>query len=61
MVRLHRRALCGRAPAEDDGIPFETRMADFVGKLYRQMEEANRLDDVIRRNLQGLGFGDGRS
>ncbi|MBT3568898.1 MAG: SAM-dependent DNA methyltransferase, partial [Opitutae bacterium] len=25
--------------------------------LYAQMEESNQLDSVIRKNLEGLGYG----
>ena len=47
----------GAAPLEDDGIPFETKMAELSGKLYEQMEEAGKLDAVIRKNLEVLGYG----
>ncbi|MFG0291389.1 MAG: N-6 DNA methylase [Rhodopirellula sp. JB044] len=47
----------GAAPLEDDGIPFETKMADLTATLYGQMGEAEKLDQAIRKNLEGLGYG----
>lgn len=47
----------GAAPLEDDGIPFETKMTEMSQTLYGQMEESAMLDEVIRKNLEGLGFG----
>lgn len=47
----------GAAEIEDDGIPFETRMAELSQTLYRQMDEAEKLDAVIRKNLEVLGYG----
>ncbi|MCL5975395.1 MAG: type I restriction-modification system subunit M [Gammaproteobacteria bacterium] len=48
----------GAADIEDDGIAFETKMAELAETLYRQMAEAEKLDCVIRQNLQGLGYGE---
>jgi type I restriction enzyme M protein len=48
----------GAAPLEDDGIPFETKMTEMSQTLYAQMEESAKLDDVIRENLKGLGYGE---
>ena len=48
----------GAAPIEDDGIPFETKMSEMSQKLYKQMEESAKLDEVIRKNLEGLGYGE---
>jgi type I restriction enzyme M protein len=39
------------------GIPFETKMKDLSQTLYQQMEQATDLDSVIRKNLEGLGYG----
>ncbi|GAA4440323.1 class I SAM-dependent DNA methyltransferase [Bremerella cremea] len=47
----------GAAAIEDDGIPFETKMNDLTGTLYGQMEEAKKLDEAIRKNLEALGYG----
>jgi len=47
----------GAAPLEDDGIPFETKMTELTTTLYQQMEEAEKLDSAIRKNLEALGYG----
>lgn len=46
----------GAAPIEDDGIPFETKMTDLSQTLYNQMKESEKLDAVIRKNLEVLGY-----
>ena len=48
----------GAAEIEDDGIPFEEKMKDLTQTLYRQMAEGEKLDAVIRENLEGLGYGE---
>ena len=48
----------GAAPLEDDGIPFETKMVEMSQTLYKQMEVSSKLDDVIRKNLERLGYGE---
>jgi len=48
----------GAADIEDDGIPFETKMSEMSQTLYMQMAESAKLDDVIRKNLEGLGYGE---
>lgn len=47
----------GAADIEDDGIPFETKMTEMSQTLYAQMEESAKLDETIRQNLKGLGYG----
>ena len=47
----------GAAPLEDDGIPFETKMTEMSQTLYQQMDESAKLDKVIRKNLEVLGYG----
>ncbi|MCH7920394.1 MAG: SAM-dependent DNA methyltransferase [Planctomycetes bacterium] len=47
----------GAAPLEDDGIPFETKMTEMSQTLYAQMAESVKLNDVIRKNLEVLGYG----
>lgn len=42
---------------EDDGIPFEEKMAGYAKELKAQMTEAGRLDKEIRKSLAGIGFG----
>ncbi|WP_105044047.1 type I restriction-modification system subunit M [Rubritalea profundi] len=46
----------GAAPLEDDGIPFETKMAELSSTLFSQMKEATALDETIRENLKSLGY-----
>ena len=48
----------GAAPLEDDGIPFETKMTELSKTLYEQMQESDKLDAVIRKNLEVLGYGE---
>ena len=47
----------GAAAIVDDGIPFEEKMADLTQTLYLQMEESEKLDAVIRENLEAFGYG----
>jgi type I restriction enzyme M protein len=42
---------------EDDGVPFEEKMAELVAQLRVQQAEAQKLDKAIVRNLKELGFG----
>ncbi|GAB4248199.1 class I SAM-dependent DNA methyltransferase [Deferrisoma sp.] len=42
---------------EDDGVPFEQKMADLTTKLFEQFEEARRLEAEIKKNLEVLGYG----
>jgi Type I restriction-modification system methyltransferase subunit len=48
----------GSAEIEDDGIPFETKMTELTQTLYQQMKESEKLDDVIRKNMEVLGYGE---
>jgi len=48
----------GAAEIEDDGIPFETKMSELTRTLYSQMQEGEKLDAVIRKNLEVLGYGE---
>jgi type I restriction enzyme M protein len=48
----------GAAAIEDDGIPFETKMTELSKTLYAQMKESTKLDEVIKKNLAQLGFGE---
>jgi type I restriction enzyme M protein len=47
----------GAAEIEDDGIPFEEKMAELSATLYEQFIEADRLEATIKRNLEVLGYG----
>jgi type I restriction enzyme M protein len=40
-----------------DGISFESRMTGMSWLLYSQVAESEKLDAVIRKNLEGLGYG----
>jgi len=48
----------GAEEIEDDGVPFEEKMAELSAELYEQMAEAEELDAAIRQNLEGLGYGE---
>lgn len=48
----------GFAEEEDDGVPFEEKMAELSAKLYEQFAEADRLEAAIKRNLEVLGYGE---
>ena len=50
----------GAAAIEDDGIPFETKMTEMTMTLHRQMEDSEKLDKAIRKNLNTLGYGESR-
>ena len=51
----------GAAPQENDGEPFEEKMARLSTQWREQQAEAQRLDSAIEDNLTRLGFGAGRS
>jgi type I restriction enzyme M protein len=48
----------GAAEIEDDGVPFEEKMAEFSATLYEQFSEEDRLEAAIKRNLEVLGYGE---
>ncbi|KQC07834.1 MAG: DNA methyltransferase [Candidatus Cloacimonas sp. SDB] len=41
---------------EDDGVPFEEKMKSLTSQLKQQMEEANKLDAEIKKQLSKIGF-----
>ncbi len=43
---------------EDDGEPFEEKMARLVSLFREQSEEGKRLDAAIAANLEALGYGE---
>jgi len=47
----------GAEEVEDDGVPFEEKMAELTAKLYEQFEEARGLEAEIKKNLEVLGHG----
>ena len=62
-VRRHGHVLTpgryvGAELAEDDGEPFNEKMARLTAQLRAQQAEAARLDEAIAANLAMLGFGD---
>jgi len=48
----------GAAEIEDDGIPFEEKMVELTAALFEQFDEADRLEAVIKKNLETLGYGE---
>ena len=47
----------GIAEAEDDGEPFEEKMARLTSEISKCFEESNRLQVQIRKNLEAIGYG----
>jgi type I restriction enzyme M protein len=48
----------GAEDVEDDGEPFEERMTRLVAELDGQFAESAKLEQAIKANLAGLGYGD---
>ncbi len=40
---------------EDDGIPFEEKMADLTKRLSQQIKEEKRLNEEITKQLKNIG------
>ena len=47
----------GAAEVEDNGEPFEEKMARLVTQWFTQNEKAQQLDVAIAQNLEELGYG----
>jgi len=47
----------GAEEQEDDGVPFEEKMAELTAKLYEQFMEDRQLEAEIKKNLEVLGYG----
>ena len=47
----------GAEDAADDGDPFEEKMPRLVAELRTQFAEAARLEQVIDKNISGMGYG----
>jgi type I restriction enzyme M protein len=47
----------GAEAIEDDGEPFEEKMARLTATLARQFAESAKLEKAVRANLRGLGYG----
>ena len=45
----------GAEAVEDDGEPFEEKMARLVAQLQAEFAESAKLERAIRVNLKGLG------
>jgi type I restriction enzyme M protein len=46
----------GAPEAEEDDEPFEEKMERLTSELSEQFAESKRLEDEIRKNIEGLGF-----
>ncbi|WP_419616616.1 N-6 DNA methylase, partial [Thiolapillus sp.] len=60
-VRKHNHVLTpgryvGIPDEEDDGVPFEEKMATLTKELAGQMQQGEVLDARIRENLAKVGF-----
>ncbi len=47
----------GISEQEDDGEPFEEKMARLTNEISKCFEESNRLQEEIKKNLEALGYG----
>ena len=47
----------GAEEVEDDGDPFEEKMPRLVAELAAQFAESAKLEQAIKANLKGLGYG----
>ena len=47
----------GIADVEDDGEPFEEKMARLTSEIAKCFEESNRLQEQIKKNLEAIGYG----
>lgn len=47
----------GPAEIEDDGVSFEEKMTELSVTLYEQLAESKRLEAVIKKNMEVLGYG----
>ena len=59
-IRKHNHILTpgryvGAAEVEDDGEPFEEKMARLTTALREQTEQAKKLDQLIWANLEDIG------
>lgn len=48
--------LWSAADVEDDGEPFEEKMARLTATLQEQFAESARLEAIIKKNLAKLGY-----
>ena len=43
---------------EDDGEPFEEKMARLTTELYGLFKESHSLEEAIKKNLAAIGYGE---
>ncbi|BCX80587.1 type I restriction enzyme M protein [Methylomarinovum caldicuralii] len=48
----------GAEEQEDDGVPFEEKMAELTAQLYEQFAKSDALEATIKKNLEVLGYGE---
>jgi type I restriction enzyme M protein len=48
----------GAEEVEDDDEPFDEKMQRLTSKLYEQFAESRKLEKAIRKNLEGIGYGE---
>ncbi len=48
----------GAAEAEEDGEPFEEKIARLTKELEQQFEESDKLKNLIRQSLQRINYGE---
>jgi len=46
----------GAEEVEDDGEPFEEKMTRLAAELHGQLTESAKLEQAIKKNLEGLGY-----
>ena len=46
----------GAEEEEEDDEKFEEKMQRLISELMQQMEEGERLDEEIKKNLERIGF-----
>ena len=61
-IRKHNHSLTpgryvGYEEEEEDPEEFEEKMERLTAELSRQMNEAKKFDDAIKKNLENIGFG----
>ena len=47
----------GAEEVEDDGEPFDEKMPRLIAELHAQFAESTKLEQAIKANLRGLGYG----
>ena len=47
----------GAEEVEGDGVAFDEKMGRLVSELHAQFAEASKLEQAIKANLRGLGYG----